>query len=199
MQQKTIPLSWVQAAALALVFIVTTACIIFRNNMSNEYVIEESKTEATEESNQETKETYVVDEYYNEIVIETSEIELIAKTVYGEARGLNKLEQSAVIWCILNRVDAGYGTILDVVTAPNQFHYSRNFPVLEDIKLLTIDVLTRWNMEKHLVGDSGRTLPKEYLWFHGDGEHNYFRDAFDGGHRWNWDCENPYEKEGEKE
>ena len=38
------------------------------------------------------------------------EIEMLAKTVYGEALVTNsQTEMSAVVWCILNRVDAeGY-------------------------------------------------------------------------------------------
>ena len=193
--KKTIPLTWAQALSLALVFIVTTACIFLKNNQINEQTKKESKIETESTVQTKPSETYVVEEYYNEIVIETTEVELIAKTVYAEARGLSKLEQSAVVWCILNRVDAGYGTILEVITAPNQFAYNINLPLQEDIVALTTDVLTRWQMEKYLIGDTGRTLPKQYLWFHGDGNHNYFRDAFSGGNRWNWACKNPYPEE----
>lgn len=121
------------------------------------------------------------------------EIEMIAKTVYAEARGLNTLEQSAVIWCILNRVDAGYGSIANVLTAPNAFAYSANTTVTEDIEALVKDVIARWKIEKICTGDVGRTLPVDYLWFHGDGKHNYFRNKFSGDYdTWNWNCNNPY-------
>ena len=37
-----------------------------------------------------------------------AELELIAQTVWAEARGVeSRAEQAAVVWCILNRVDAG--------------------------------------------------------------------------------------------
>ena len=35
------------------------------------------------------------------------EIDHIAKTVWGEARGLSETHQSAVVWTILNRIDDG--------------------------------------------------------------------------------------------
>lgn len=128
------------------------------------------------------------------ITISQSDIDLIAKTVWGEARGCSIMEQSAVIWCILNRVDAGYGTIEEVVAAPYQFTgYKENNPVLGEFVELTTDVLIRWQAEKYCVGDVGRTLPDTYLWFHGDGKHNIFRDAFSGDyHIWGWECLNPY-------
>lgn len=37
-----------------------------------------------------------------------ADLELIAQTVWAEARGVeSRAEQAAVVWCILNRVDAG--------------------------------------------------------------------------------------------
>lgn len=139
-------------------------------------------------------ENYIVQEHIVEVTIEATDVELIAKTIWGEARGLSTLEQSAVIWCILNRVDAGYGTIVDVITAPNQFvGYSSSNPVTDEFAALAEDVLTRWQMEKLCIGDIGRTLPSDYLWFTGDNQHNYFRNAFSGNYdTWNWDCWNPY-------
>ena len=129
-----------------------------------------------------------------EIIINMYDVELIAKTIYGEARGCSTLEQSAVIWCILNRVDAGYGSIEHVITKPYQFTgYNEDNPVLDEYVGLAIDVLIRWQAEKHCIGDVGRTLPATYLWFYGDGKHNYFRDKYDGDYNvWNWDCLNPY-------
>lgn len=123
------------------------------------------------------------------------EVDVISKTVWGEARGLNKMEQSAVVWCILNYVDAGYGTIIESITYPERFHgYNPDFPVTDEIKALVEDVLIRWQIEKLCDGDVGRTLPSDYLWFHGDGEHNHFRNSYSGEYNiWNWDCWNPYE------
>ena len=79
------------------------------------------------------------------ITLSQTDIELLAKTVYGEARGCSTIEQSAVIWCILNRVDAGDGTIEDVVTAPYQFTgYNKEHPIKDEFVALAEDVLARW-------------------------------------------------------
>ena len=126
------------------------------------------------------------------------EIPYIARTVWGEARGCSKTEQAAVIWCILNRVDSSIrympDNIIDVVTQKHQFlGYVETFPVTEEIRELVIDVLTRWEMEKAGVENVGRVLPPEYMWFHGDGWHNHFRDSYRGGNRWDWSLDSPYE------
>lgn len=127
-----------------------------------------------------------------------NEIPYIARTVWGEARGCSKTEQAAVIWCILNRVDSSIrympDNIIDVVTQKHQFlGYVKTFPVTEKIRELVIDVLTRWEMEKAGVENVGRVLPPEYMWFHGDGRHNHFRDSYRGGNRWDWSLDSPYE------
>lgn len=135
------------------------------------------------------------EEYVVGFTVTNTEIDMIAKTVWGEARGCNTLEQSAVVWCILNRVDAGWGTIAEVITAPNQFHgYSSSFPVTEDIKTVVEDVVARWKLEKVGCGNVGRTLPNRFLYFVADGTGigNIFRTSWNGGERWNWDCWNPY-------
>ena len=117
------------------------------------------------------------------VVMTTNDINMIAKTVWGEARGLNDLEKSMVIWCILNRVDAGQTSISRIITAEGQFHgYSPNFPVDEDILALVKDVVARWQLEKVCSGDVGRTLPKDYLWFRAKNGHNVFRNKFDGNY-----------------
>lgn len=127
-----------------------------------------------------------------------NEIPYIARTVWGEARGCSETEQAAVIWCILNRVDSSIrympDNIIDVVTQKHQFlGYVKTFPVTEKIRELVIDVLTRWEMEKAGVENVGRVLPPEYMWFHGDGRHNHFRDSYRGGNRWDWSLDSPYE------
>lgn len=140
----------------------------------------------------------LIDEKYSiDYEVTNAEIEIIAKAVWGEARGCNKLEQSAVIWCILNRVDAKDGTIIEIVTAPNQFHgYDSSFPVTDEIRALTEDVVARWKLEKAYGGNFGRTLPSEYLYFSADatGIGNVFRTKWTGACEvWDWSCWNPYE------
>ena len=132
------------------------------------------------------------------ISISAYDATLIAKTLYGEARGCSVTEQSAVAWCILNRVDStGYGfggDIEHVITFPNQFlGYSPNNPVLPELYDLAVDVLTRWEREKQGVADVGRVLPREFKWFSGDGGHNWFRDSYSCGNTWGWTLESPYE------
>lgn len=122
----------------------------------------------------------------------------IAKTIWGEARGCTKIEQAAVAWCILNRVDNDNeylpDTVEGVVTQENQFHgYSKDFPVDDDIYDLAVDVLERWGREKIGEGNVGRVLPKEYLYFYGDGKHNHFTIDWKDKSTWDWSLENPYE------
>ena len=126
-------------------------------------------------------------------LISDEEIIMLAKTVWGEAGGLSKYEQSLVIWCILNRFDNGtFGSSLKVIIAkPYQFQgYNESFPVEDDILKLCKDVVYRW--ENNL---EGRTLPKEYLYFYGDGRHNYFRTEYEGGETYDFSLENPYDGE----
>ena len=131
----------------------------------------------------------------------------LAKLTWGEARGVPDLkingrvistrtQQAAVMWTVLNRFDAGYEeSILEVITAytvdkngkiHKQFHgYSEEHPVEEELLALAYDVLDRWNEEKH--GETVvRELPAGYLWFHGDGIWNHFRDAYKNGNEWDW-------------
>lgn len=125
-----------------------------------------------------------------------SPVDVIAKAVYGEARGCSITEQAAVVWCICNRVDAGNGDLVEVVTAPYQFHgYNADNPVTPEIEALVQDVLTRWCMEESCIGSVGRVLPKEYLFFSGDGRHNHFRTDWSGGTSWDWSLPSPYEED----
>ena len=127
--------------------------------------------------------------------------EALARMVWGEARGCPTTEQAAVVWCALNRFDSGdpyYAncmTIYDIVTQPAQFAgYDPENPVEPEILALVEDVLVRWMAEKVCVGDVGRVLPPEYLYFTGDGRANTFRDQYQGGNTWDWSLDSPYEE-----
>ena len=63
------------------------------------------------------------EEPIEEVMLWTEEeVTVLAKMLWGEARGVpSDTEKAACIWCVLNRVDQGMGTIIDVVTAPYQF------------------------------------------------------------------------------
>lgn len=122
----------------------------------------------------------------------SSEAVMIAKVIYSESRGIySQTEQACVAWTILNRVDAGYGSIYAVITAPNQFAYVPSAPTVDDygrdLVALAQDVLDRWYREKAGETNVGRVLPQGYLWYHGDGVHNYFRNEY-GNKRnvWNY-------------
>lgn len=126
--------------------------------------------------------------------------EYIAKTLYGECRNCTKTEQAAVAWTILNRVDSEDpyfpDDIIGVVTQFEQYHgYSESNPVLPELLALTQDVLLRWELEKMGVGDVGRVLPVDWLWFYGDGIHNYFQNEYEGAALWDWSMPSPYEEE----
>ena len=128
-----------------------------------------------------------------EITLDEAEVDLLARTIYAEARGLPVTEQAAVAWCVLNRVDAGYGTLTDVLTAPHQFA-TWHGEIAQEQRDIAADVLTRWEREKAGEAEVGRVLPREYLWFTGRDGHNWFRDAYTGGEYWNWVLESPYEE-----
>lgn len=128
---------------------------------------------------------------------------ILAKLLYREARGVSgtfcgvspEARQAAVLWCVLNRLDNGsYGdSIVEVVTAPNQFAYDPQAPVTDDLLWLANDVLTRWSMEQNGETNVGRTLPADYFFFLGDGEENHFRKGFkDYDNTWDWSLPDPY-------
>ena len=131
--------------------------------------------------------------YYSE-----EDINLLAKVAFCEARGINsKTEIACVMWTIINRHDAGYGSIKHIVTAPNQYAYYKSASTVSghgyDLKELAQDVLDRWNQEKNGFDNVGRVLPKDYLWFTGDGNHNHFRNKFKTNRYWDYSLTSPYE------
>ena len=76
----------------------------------------EHKEENIPKPEEETNEQTPVEDINNEVevvelIIENNftneEIDYIAKTVWGEARGLSKTHQAGVVWTILNRCDDG--------------------------------------------------------------------------------------------
>lgn len=123
-----------------------------------------------------------------------NDVNLIAKVLYTECRGLPTLEQACVAWVVLNRVDNGrYGSSISaVVTAPSQFAYYSGTPVTQTQYNIALDVLTRWNLEKNGQSDVGRVLPSNYLYFHGDGRHNYFKTSVNSGYYWDYSLSSPY-------
>lgn len=141
--------------------------------------------------------TLHVDHESEEPMWSQAEVEAIAKTVYGEAMVTGSDEEmSAVVWCILNRVDSPIypDSIIGVITQHSQFHgYHEENPMDAGVEALVLDVLGRWEEEKQGQENVGRTLPAEYLFFWADGWHNHFTTEFQGGDEWDWSLTNPYD------
>lgn len=126
---------------------------------------------------------------------------MMAKVMYCEAKGIaDKRELSMIAWTILNRLDAGtFGnSIPAIITTPRQFAYSKNAPTVNqcgiDLFALAQDVLLRWQAEREGQTEVGRTLPKGYYYYWGDGFHNYFKTTDRGkGYLWFQGYGDPYE------
>ena len=122
----------------------------------------------------------------------------LARLIWGEACGVaSVMERAAVIWCVLNRVDDPRwpDTVEEVVRQKRQFvGHCVNHPALEENIAIAVDVLMRWALEKIGVGDAGRVLPAEYVFFTGDGQQNYFTKAYpsERAAAWTWELRNPY-------
>lgn len=119
-----------------------------------------------------------------ETPLTNSDVTLLAKTVWGEARGCTPEEQRLVVWTVLQRVDADgafaqYDTIEAVITAPGQFvGYNENHPVDPDIYDLCLEALADWQSgaEPPTHEIYAPTVP--YYFFDGDGRHNWFREEW---------------------
>ena len=102
----------------------------------------------------------------------------LSRMVWGEGRGVSENEQKLIVWTVLNRVDDGrFGaSIRAVVIARGQFvGYSPHFPVTDEIRDVVIAVLEAWDR-----GEEAKVYPpfaqvSNYLYFNGDGRHNWFR------------------------
>lgn len=124
---------------------------------------------------------------------------MFAKTIFGESRGIASItEQACIVWTVLNRVDAGYGNIEEVLTAPDQFYYREHFPTVDDygrdLKELANDVIIRWEREHAGETDIGRVLAPEYIFYSSNNWHNWFRRYWKhDGVYWDYSLESPYE------
>lgn len=170
-----------------------------------EPVVEE-KVEVAEEPIVEEKEAAVeVEAVDSDKLYTEDDVIAAAKMVWGEAGAVpdikngnavisTKCQQAATIWTALNRYDmGGFNSIKAVIANPGAYHaYFESNPATDELVELARDVLDRWNREKNGETDVGRVLPADYIYFHGDGTHNYFRNEFEGGTQWAWDYGDPY-------
>lgn len=107
------------------------------------------------------------------------EVTLVAKTVWGEARGCSREEQMLVVWCICNRADARDQSIEEVVTAPHQFAgYRESNPVEEPILEVVREVLEAWSRGEEALVLEPYATTSNYQFFTGDGYHNWFREEY---------------------
>ena len=115
-----------------------------------------------------------------EMYFTEADVIALAQMLYGEARGCTVDNQMKCVWCVLNRVDDTRfpDTIQGVLSQPSQFHgYSPDFPVWDELKEVSLDVLTRWSLEKQGVTVE-RELPDTYCWFTGYNGSNHFREVY---------------------
>ena len=147
---------------------------------------------------QPTEECWIEEDGTEEVpAYDPATVNALAQLLWGEARGRSKTEQAAVVWCVLNRADSELpyfpDTVIDVIRQRNAFAgYNENNPIEPEQVEIVLDVLTRWSDEQNGCDDVGRVLPIEYLYFCGDGKHNYFRQTYEDSPAWSFDCESPY-------
>lgn len=158
--------------------------------MAEIQITEETKVTTANKSVKNKKEV-IISEYYTE-----SDVINLAKVLYSECRGVqSKTEQACVAWVVCNRTDLKKGsTISSTIKAKNQFCFNENLLVRDDLYALAKDVLSRWAREKNGETDVGRVLPKEYIYFYGDGNRNYFKKSYKGNENvWDYSLSSPYE------
>ena len=200
------------AIILVVLLIVGLICFVYLDNLfydkSKKSILkEEYITPYTTYATYIPKE--VIQEYFEEeeeisYPYTEEEIDVLANCLYGEARGLGSTERSAVVWCVLNRVDSNKfpNDIISVVTQKSQFtgyNANRTYQsqaakdVLESCRKLCIDVVERWYREKAGEENVGRTLPSTYCFFYGKHGKNWFRETWKGTDLWDWSLGTPYE------
>ena len=123
------------------------------------------------------------------------EIDLLAKLIWSESRGIKSdMHKAAIVWSVINRINTLYrGCIKDLLYSGAYRQSYKKLPVDEKLRIIVIDVLNRYIREVNGEEDVGRILPKEYIFWYGDGEYNYFRNNYRKPYTvWDWSLENPY-------
>ena len=126
----------------------------------------------------------------------------LSRLLMGEAGGIpSKVEIACVAWTVCNQVDAkGFANTLQGVMVPNHFNGLRTLKSpSQTCSTLARDVLDRWSRERAGQTNVGRVLPRDYVYFMGDGKHNYFVNRYHNGsiayckkHAWNYSLPSPY-------
>lgn len=118
---------------------------------------------------------------YTELPFTLNEVEMLAKTVWGEARGCTKDEQRLVVWTVLQRVDNDYWacTINEVLTEDRQFvGYCDTNPIDEEIYELCYEELLKWHNNEEPPTHEVFASSTPYYFFTGDGKHNWFSEEW---------------------
>ena len=103
-----------------------------------------------------------------------ADIAAIARTLSGECYDHNTTDKRGVAEVILNRASKGYGTVTDVVTAPNQFmgYYNQSRNISD----------SDWEIATQAVNDwyaNDCQAMSDYLYFgSGGGDSNVFRESY---------------------
>lgn len=122
---------------------------------------------------------------------------MLSQIMWHESAGIQSdMEKVGVAWCVLNRVDDERfpNTIKGVLEQPLQFDgYSSSNPVEPSLYFLSLDVVRNWEKEKKGM-KSNRTLPIEYLYYYGNGEHNFYRKEYRDREYWGWEIPDPYKE-----
>ena len=172
---------------LMALMIILAICAIGFSAIDDAYMHQTNEATADEETHVESHvtiiylnstENYPIED--NSIRYTPEDIELLAKMVWGEARGLSEAEQALCVWTVLNRLDyGGFGdSIRAVVTAKGQFNgYNPDNSVEQEIIGVVALCLYQWNN-----GATAPILPpyaqsNDYLYFTGNGKHNYFKEG----------------------
>lgn len=121
------------------------------------------------------EETEVVEKMCPYAPFTEADVNAMAQTIWGEARGCSDYQKWLVAVVILNRYTISYGgatSPLGVVSARGQFvGYSPNHPITDENVAIVIDAIQDWN--RHEAGEPQEWY--DYLYFNGNGRENVFR------------------------
>lgn len=180
------------AVAMAAITAVLTACVLHNNRPQAESVSDVPPASTAVQvpatgvavSDSTMTESDAPSAEISETPLTNSDVTMLARMVWGEARGCAPEEQRLVVWTVLQRVDAGgvfaqYDTIEAAVTAPGQFvGYDENHPVDPDIYDLCLEVLSDWQSGAEPPTHEIYAPTAPYYFFDGDGRHNWFREEW---------------------
>ncbi len=161
---------------------------------------DEGDDEYSELTEQANKTEEPSDPQYDKLYTERDVVAMV-QMAYGEGWiTQSDTEMSWMMWCVCNRFDSedpyykNCNSLYDIITQEGQFlGYNPNHPIEDRLLNLARDVLDRWSAEKQGATDVGRTLPREYMHFWGDGSHNYFTDKWQGGNQYDGYLGSPYD------